>query len=100
MRRLLLLLIGLLAFGTMLPAAPAVAAPLHHAGMMSMPPGHCPDEGQSGAIHICLGCAIDPAEPAMADPVPPLAMPQPIARPASILSDHRPGFEPPPPRAA
>jgi hypothetical protein len=98
MRRLLLLLIGLLAFGAMLPAAPAQAmpAPAHH---QMMPPGHCGDDGQA-AIHICLGCAVDPALPPAVAPVPPAAMPAPVARLVSIPRDHRPGFDPPPPRAA
>ena len=98
MRRLFLLLIGFLAFGAMLPAAPAQAMPMgahHHA----MPPGHCGDDGQA-AIHICLGCAVDPAMPSPVEPVVPIVTPAPVARLASILSDHRPGFDPPPPRAA
>jgi len=98
MHRLLLLLIGLMALGTTLPTAPAQAMPMtahHH----SMPPGHCGDEGQA-AIHICLGCAVDPADPAPVDPALPVVMPAPVARLASTPSDHRPGFDPPPPRAA
>ena len=100
MQRLLLLLIGLLAFGTTLPAAPAQAAPAHHHAIPAMPPGHCPDEGQGSAIHICLGCAVDPAEPAAVETMVLAAMSAPVARLVSILSDHRPGFDPPPPRAA
>jgi hypothetical protein len=100
MRRLFLLLIGLLAFGATLPTMPAQAAPAHHHAMPAMPPGHCPDEGQCGAIHICLGCAIDPAEPAPVEPVLTMAKPAPVARLASTLPDHRPGFDPPPPRTA
>lgn len=97
MRRLLLLLIGLLAFGATLPAAPVAAAPAHH---HAMPPGHCPDEGQGSVIHTCLGCAIDPVDPAPVELPPVAAMPAPVARLVSILPDHRPGFDPPPPRAA
>jgi len=100
MRRLLFLLIGLLAFGAMLPAAPVEAAPAHHHAMPTMPAGHCPDEGQGSAIHTCLGCALDPAEPASVEPMPIAAMPAPAVRLASILPDHRPGFDPPPPRVA
>jgi hypothetical protein len=100
MRRLLLLLIGVLAFGATLPAAPVQAAPMRHHVMPMMPPGHCPDEGQGGAIHICLGCAVDPAELAAVEPTMLAAMPAPVARLVSILSDHRPGFDPPPPRPA
>jgi hypothetical protein len=95
MRRLLLLLVGLMAFGTMVPATPGVAAHHHHA----MPPGHCGDEGKSTTTHICLGCVVDPAMPATIDPiVPTLAM---VLTPhfVSMHQDHRPGFDPPPPRA-
>ena len=98
MRRLLLILIGLLAFGATLPAAPAQATPMtmrHH----MMPPGHCGDEGQA-VVHTCLGCAVDPALPSPVAPVLSAATPAPVARLVSILRDHRPGFDPPPPRAA
>ena len=98
MRRLLLLLIGFLALGAALPAVPAQATPMsaHHHGM---PPGHCGDEGQV-AVHTCLGCAIDPAEPAPVEPMLAVVMSAPIARLVSILPDYRPGFDPPPPRGA
>jgi hypothetical protein len=98
MRRLLLLLIGFMALGATLPSAPAQAMPVN-AHDHVMPPGHCGDEGQA-AIHICLGCAVDPAHPAPVEPVLPVAMPAPVAQLVSILVDHRPGFDPPPPRAA
>ncbi|MBA2935473.1 hypothetical protein HZF05_15405 [Sphingomonas sp. CGMCC 1.13654] len=98
MRHLLLLLLGLLAFGTTLPMAPAQAMPTaahHHA----LPPGHCKDDGRA-AVHMCLGCAVDPAKPARVEPMLFVAIPAAIARPIPALSDHRPGFDPPPPRAA
>jgi hypothetical protein len=98
MRQFLFLLIGLLALGATMPAAQAQASPMtrhHH----PLPPGHCSDEGQA-AVHTCLGCAIDPAEPAAVEPMLPVAMSAPIARLVSTLSDHRPGFDPPPPRSA
>jgi len=101
MRRLLVLLVGLLAFGAMLPVTTAEAAPAHHHAMAgSMPPGHCPDEGQGSAIHICLGCAVDPSTPAPVEAVLALATPAPVFPLISALPDHRPGFDPPPPRAA
>jgi hypothetical protein len=98
MRRLLLILLGFLAFGATLPAAPAQAMPAnaHHP---MMPPGHCGDEGQA-AIHICLGCAVDPVLPSSVEPLLPVVTPAPVARLVSALRDHRPGFDPPPPRAA
>jgi hypothetical protein len=96
MRRILLLLIGLMAFGTTLPAAaPAAMARTHHAH--TMPPGHCHDEAQ-GVAHICFGCAARPAElPVVADvtlltPIPPVALV------LSFVEGRRPGFDPPPPR--
>jgi hypothetical protein len=96
MRRLFLLLVGLLAFGTLMPSMPVIAAPPSHHGH-AMPPGHC-DEGQ-GAVHLCVGCAIDPAKPATFVPALAPPVPSPIAQLASVLDDHRPGFDPPPPRA-
>ena len=97
MRRLLLLLLGLMALGTLTPSAPALAAPMPHHGH-AMPPGHC-DEGQ-GAAHICLGCAVDPAKPTeVARPALSLAL-LPVTPLASALEDRRPGFDPPPPRLA
>jgi hypothetical protein len=97
MRRLLLLLLGLMALGTLIPSAPAFAAPMPHHGH-AMPPGHC-DEGQ-GAVHICLGCAVDPAKPMAAAPPMLARTPLPVALLASVLEDRRPDFDPPPPRAA
>jgi hypothetical protein len=95
MRKLLLLLLGLMALGTLMPSAPALAAPMPHHGH-AMPPGHC-DEGQ-GAVHICLGCAVDPAKP-MAAALPLLERaPLPVVPLVSALEDRRPPFDPPPPR--
>jgi hypothetical protein len=102
MRRLLYLLIGLLALGATMPAAAAHKA--HHGAHRdmahAMPPDHCPDEGQGGAIHVCLGCAIDPAGSTQAEPVLLPAIPMPVAYLVSVLNDHSPGFDPPPPRGA
>jgi hypothetical protein len=95
MRKLLLLLFGLIVLGTLTPAASALATPMPHHGH-AMPPGHC-DEGQ-GAVHICLGCAVDPAKP-LAVALPPLMRPPlPVGPLLSALEDRRPGFDPPPPR--
>jgi hypothetical protein len=96
MRRLLFLLVGLMAFGTMLPNAPVAAATAHH--RHAMPPGHCGDESQP-ATHICLGCAVDPAAPPAIDPIVPMLVMAPTPRFASKRPDHRSGFDPPPPRA-
>jgi hypothetical protein len=97
MRRLLLLLLGLMALGTLTPSPPALAAPMPHHGH-AMPPGHC-DEGQ-GAAHICLGCAVDLAKPTdVARPALALAL-LPVTPLAPALEDRRPGFDPPPPRLA
>jgi hypothetical protein len=95
MRRLVLLLIGLMALGLARPVAPVTAMPVHHGH--AMPPGHCGDEAPCAA-HVCLGCAIDPARPEapIAIAMAPLPLPQPS--PAVRLADHRPGFDPPPPR--
>jgi hypothetical protein len=109
-RRCLLILLGLLAFGTVLPSAPVVAAPMSHhdhgpmaahahgdANSIAMLPGHC--DGGHGGLHMCMGCAVDPAQPSAVEPaiVPP--SPAPIASLAAISADHRPDFDPPPPRA-
>ncbi|HLZ77748.1 MAG TPA: hypothetical protein VKQ09_00300 [Sphingomonas sp.] len=96
MRRLFLLLLGLVAFGALLPVAPAAAAAAHH--KHAMLPGHCGDEG-SVVTHVCLGCAVAPLDPA------PFALgraspaSRPVARLVSIPEGHRPGSDPPPPRA-
>ncbi len=98
MRRLFLLLLGLVAFAALLPAASAVqaVAPMHSQGH-AMPPGHCGDEGRE-ATHLCLGCAIKPLDPAPVV-VEVLALASlPSIRLASLREDHRPGFDPPPPR--
>jgi hypothetical protein len=95
MRRLLLLLLGLMALGTLMPSAPALAVPMPHHGH-AMPPGHC-DEGQ-GAVHICLGCAVDPAKPTAAAFPNLMRAPLPVVPLVSALEDRRPGFDPPPPR--
>lgn len=84
-----------MALGTLMPSAPALAAPMPHHGH-AMPPGHC-DEGQ-GAVHICLGCAVDPAQTATVAPPAFVGAPLPAVSLASALEDRRPGFDPPPPR--
>lgn len=94
MRRLLTLLIGLVAFAAMMPCAPAAAQDRPHAAMP------CHEHGPAdAALHVCPGCAVDPdASPALTPP--PLVAPQRPARPmVAALTDHRTGFDPPPPRA-
>jgi hypothetical protein len=99
MRRLFLLLIRLVAFGALLPAAPAVAttAPAHH-DSHTMPPGHCGDEGRE-ANHVCLGCAVKERDPAPVAVRVTLSAPLPSICLALLREDHRPGFDPPSPRA-
>jgi hypothetical protein len=97
LRRFVFLLLGLFALGLGQPSAPVAAAPMHHA-MRGMPTGHCGDEGQC-ATHVCIGCAIDPVEPRTPEPIAmaPSIAPQP--RLLARFEGHRPGFDPPPPRA-
>lgn len=96
MRRLFLLLLGLVAFGTLIPTAPAAAAISHH--RHAMPPGHCGDEGNV-VTHVCLGCAVAPLDPAPTVPVRAVPAILPVARLVSIPEGHHPGSDPPPPRA-
>jgi hypothetical protein len=97
LRRLVFLLFGLFALGLGQPPVATAAMPVHH-GLHGMPPGHCGDEGQC-VTHVCIGCAIDPAEPYAPPPIAmaPSIAPQP--RLPARFEDHRPGFDPPPPRA-
>lgn len=100
MRRLLfLILLGLGLVGTALPpaAAPAAAAmPAHGHGLM--PPGHCGGGDRADCNHACLGCALEPGEPASLAPRP--ARPLRLARrpDAPTLPSRSAGTDPPPPR--
>jgi hypothetical protein len=96
MRRLLVLLLAMVAFGGFTPPAPAHASHRHDTGM-AMPDSCSHDEGQC-ATHVCLGCVVQPTEPPMPVRLVPLALPPTIVSAPSFVPGRPPGFEPPPPR--
>lgn len=99
MRRILFFLLALMAFGTALPSAsPAMAAHGDHRGRaMAAMTGHCHDEAPDG-VHMCLGCAVEPAKAPAVLPSPAIVGLAPRAFIARLIESRAPGFEPPPPR--